>query len=59
MTKFRKYNNNKYWWWNMNNIVVNYQHRGEENDLYLLNIFNEERIDRLGGISKVYQGDCR
>ena len=43
----------KDWWRNMDNIIINYRHRGEENDMYLIHMNKRCRIDRLGGISKV------
>ena len=49
----------KDWFRNMDNIVVNYRHRGEENHMYLIHMLGKCRIDRLGGVSKVYRGDCR
>lgn len=44
----------KPWVWNMRKIIINYQHKGEANDLYLVHMNNKCRIDRLGGISKIW-----
>ena len=41
----------------MDNIVINYRHMGEENSMYLVHMNGKCRIDRLGGISKVW--GCR
>lgn len=43
----------KDWWQNMDNVVINYRHCGEENHMYLIHMNKRCRIDRLGGISKV------
>ena len=50
-----KYNSKqKDWWRNMDNIVINYRHMGEENSMYLVHMsLPKQRIDRLGGISKI------
>lgn len=46
----------KDWWRNMDNIVINYRHMGEC-DLRFVHIGDKCRIDRLGGISKIW--GCR
>lgn len=45
----------KTWYFNMNNIVVNYLHMGEDNDMYLIHMNKKCRIDRLGGVSRVWR----
>jgi hypothetical protein len=45
----------KTWFFNMNNIVVNYLHMGEDNDMYLVHMNKKCRIDRLGGVSRVWR----
>ena len=47
----------KDWWRNMDNVVINYRHCGEKNSMYLCHMVERCRIDRLGGISKVW--GCR
>ena len=33
----------------MDNIVINYRHRGEENDMYLVHMVTpKQRVDRMG-----------
>ena len=55
MTKIRKSYRQKSWWWNMNNIIKNYWHRGEEGDLYLCHMqLPKLRIDRMGPYCKVW-----
>jgi len=45
----------KDWWRNMDNIVINYHHMGEENSMYLVHMLTpKQRIDR----SAVVKG-CR
>ena len=46
MTKKRFSLNYKLWWWNMNNIIINYHHCGEENVFYLNHMNNKCRLDR-------------
>ena len=41
----------------MDNVVINYRHCGEKNSMYLCHMVERCRIDRLGGISKVW--GCR
>ncbi len=39
----------KSWWCNMDNIIINYRHRGEENDMYLVHMVTpKQRVDRMG-----------
>lgn len=46
--KFHYSFNWKSWWWNMNNVIINYRHRGEENDMYLVHMnLPKQRIDRM------------
>ena len=45
----------KTWFFNMNNIFVNYLHMGEDNDMYLVHMNKKCRIDRLGGVSRVWR----
>lgn len=47
--------NRKDWWWNMNNVIINYRHRGQENDLYLIHMNKKGRVDRLGCYSKIFR----
>ena len=47
--------NQKHWMWNMNNICINYRHMGEDNHMYLVHMNQKCRIDRLGGVSKVWR----
>lgn len=49
----------KSWWRNMDNVIINYRHIGEANNMYLIHMNKKCRIDRLGGVSKVYLGYCR
>ena len=44
----------KDWWRNLDNLCINYRHCGEENSMYLIHMSGKCRIDRLGGISKVW-----
>lgn len=38
----------KYWWWNINNIVINYQHKGEDNHMRFIDmIYPKCQIDRI------------
>lgn len=38
----------KSWWRNMDNIVINYRHMGEENSMYLVHMVTpKQRIDRM------------
>lgn len=42
------YVNQKSWWRNMDNIIINYHHRGEENNMYLIHMSTpKQRIDRM------------
>ncbi len=47
MAKIRYYDQ-KDWFRNMNNIVTNYKHKGEANDMYLIHMVDKCRIDRQG-----------
>ena len=38
----------KAWWRNMNNIIINYRHKGEETDIRFINMNKKCRIDRKG-----------
>ena len=53
--KIRVSLNQKDWLWNMNNIIINYRHKGQSNDMYLIHMFKKCRIDRLGGVSKIWR----
>ena len=38
----------KDWWRNMDNVVINYRHMGEENSMYLVHMSTpKQRIDRM------------
>lgn len=38
----------KTWWRNMDNIVIHYRHKGEENNIYLIHMITpKERVDRV------------
>ena len=35
----------------MNNVIINYRHRGEENDMYLVHMsLPKQRIDRMAAV---------
>ena len=38
----------KAWWRNMNNIIVNYLHKGEETHTRFIHMNEKCRIDRMG-----------
>ena len=38
----------KAWWRNMNNIVRDYRHKGEETDIRFIKMNKKCRIDRIG-----------
>ena len=47
----------KDWFRNLNNIVVNYRHRGEANDMYLVHMSGPKcQIDRVGFYPKNWRG---
>lgn len=49
MPYIKYYSKQKRWWANMDGIVINYRHRGETNDMYLVHMtLPKERIDRIG-----------
>ena len=56
MTKLHISYKYKTWFWNMNNIVVNYRHIGEDNHMYLIHMNEKCRIDRTGPYPKVWRG---
>lgn len=45
----------KSWFRNMDNVIVNYRHKGEKNDLYLIHMFHRCDIDRIGYYPSVYK----
>ena len=53
--KLRHTSNVKSWWWNMNDVIINYLHCGEENDLYLVHMNKKQKMDRLGYYPKIYR----
>lgn len=45
----------KDWWRNMDNIVINYRHCGEENSMYLIHMsLPKIQIDRICPDSKIW-----
>ena len=53
MNHQRFYFKQKKWYRNMREIIVNYFHLSEDNYDKFLHMLDKERIDRLGGDSKV------
>lgn len=45
----------KRWYRNLFGIVINYKHRGEENDMYLIHMNNRCRLDRIGYYPSVWR----
>lgn len=42
------YVNQKDWWRNMDNVIINYHHKGEANMMYLAHMITpKQRIDRM------------
>ena len=39
---------NKFWWRNMNNIIINYRHKGEETHIRFIHMNKKCRIDKVG-----------
>lgn len=54
-TKLHKSSEVKRWWWNMNNIIINYHHIGEDNDMRFIHMNGKCRLDRIGMYSSVFR----
>ena len=54
--KLRKGTNYKSWWWNINNIIINYRHKGEEYDMYTIHMNDRCSLDRVCPYPKVWSG---
>ena len=59
MTEKRRFINyiikQKSWYQNLLNIVINYKHRSEENDMYLIHMNDKCRIDRMGYYPSIWR----
>lgn len=45
----------KGWWRNMDNIIINYKHCSEENDMYLIHMNHKCRLDRVGFCPSIWR----
>ena len=45
----------KSWWRNMDNIIIDYLHKSETNDFYLIHMYKKCRIDRTCCYSRMFR----
>ena len=45
----------KCWYQNLLDIVINYKHRSEENDMYLIHMNDKCSIDRMGYYPSIWR----
>lgn len=55
MTKLRVTWNQKSWYRHMDNRCTNFRHCSASGHMYLIHMYKKCRIDRSGGISKVWR----
>ena len=49
----------KSWWRNMDNVVINYKHCGEDFNMKFGHMFHKCRLDRIGGYYRCWRGCYR
>lgn len=53
--RIRYFYTGKSWFRNMNNVIINYRHKGEANDLYLIHMNHRCELDRVACCPSVWR----